>query len=294
MLTFDLDNDRFSGGIAVWSAISPVLETTSENCMMGIHVHARRSNDNPKTIDVTTDKFKLILDGRETIITEKMAFAYRVCRVLDIPMKTIRCLNCDALQFDSVRDIPHRKSKKACNNCGKEVAQSRKFFANPLSELQERFFKTQPKTVDSRKRLNIDPKNYSGGVRIWGTAQAILWSSNRAEESGIHVHAYDSQMRKVIDDTYGEVWYGDTHLPVRQVQLYTIQKSIKSLNGKICCLSCTHCKKTHLDDGEFAIRKHTIHLCEHCGKKFSSQEGSNVSNYAQEIFESLKTETQIN
>lgn len=293
MLTLNLDTDQFSGGIAVWSAIPPVLETTSENCTTGVHVHARIINNGSKTIDVTTDKFKLISSGRETVVTEEMALAYRICRVLDIPMKNICCLNCGALQFDSVRDIPHRKSKKACSNCGKEVARSRKSVANPLSGLQEEFFKTQPKTVDSRKRLNIDPKIYAGGVRIWGTAQAIFWSSSRAEESGIHVHAYDSQMKKVIDDTYGEVWYGDTNLPVRQVQLYTIQKSIKSLKGKIYCLSCTHCKKTHLDDGEFAIRKHTIHLCEHCGKKFSSQEGSNISNYAYKIFDSLKTEIEV-
>ena len=31
---------------------------------------------------------------------------------------------------------------------------------------------------------------------------------------------------------------------------------------------CPFCHGQHIDEGKYAIKPHTIHLCFHCGKKF--------------------------
>jgi hypothetical protein len=33
-------------------------------------------------------------------------------------------------------------------------------------------------------------------------------------------------------------------------------------------INCPHCGKRHVDSGEWGMRLHHTHLCEHCGKTF--------------------------
>jgi hypothetical protein len=278
MLTLDLDRDNYSGGIAVWAAIDPAIQSTADPCSLGIHVHARETSGGPKIIDVSTDRFKLRLGGEDILVTGEMAKSYRACRVLGIPMADLRCLSCGSVYVDTLEEIPKRHGKRPLSCCAKPMVLKKNVVANPLCNLQLKLFQRRPKTIASAKDLVLDPTRYPGGVRIWGTGQAILWSAMRAEDSGIHVHAYDSQMNRIIDDTYGQVWYGGSYLPAREIQLYTVQQTFSSLRGKIHCLRCPHCNNCHLDDGVFAIRIHRTHLCEHCGKKFATNKGSNVSN----------------
>ena len=39
---------------------------------------------------------------------------------------------------------------------------------------------------------------------IWSSTPAVVWTANRAQELGIHVHVYDGA-RRIVDDTFGEV-----------------------------------------------------------------------------------------
>jgi hypothetical protein len=39
----------------------------------------------------------------------------------------------------------------------------------------------------SKKTLNIRQKDYSGGIQIWGSNPAFIWTGKNAEEEGIQV-----------------------------------------------------------------------------------------------------------
>jgi len=55
------------------------------------------------------------------------------------------------------------------------------------------------------KELNID--DYPNAkFAIWASTPAIVWSAERPQERGIHVHL-SVQGRRVIDDTFGSVIY---------------------------------------------------------------------------------------
>ena len=39
---------------------------------------------------------------------------------------------------------------------------------------------------------------------LWSSTPAVLWTANRPQEKGIHVHVYEKG-RRIIDDTFGTV-----------------------------------------------------------------------------------------
>ena len=39
---------------------------------------------------------------------------------------------------------------------------------------------------------------------IWASTPAVLWTANRPQEKGIHVHVNEGP-RRVVDDTFSEV-----------------------------------------------------------------------------------------
>ena len=41
---------------------------------------------------------------------------------------------------------------------------------------------------------------------MWSSTPAVLWTANRPQELGIHVHVYDGDTtRRIVDDTFAEV-----------------------------------------------------------------------------------------
>ncbi len=51
----------------------------------------------------------------------------------------------------------------------------------------------------------MDMDEYSGfDFDVWSSTPAILWTANRPQEKGIHVHVYQNGKR-IVDDTFGVV-----------------------------------------------------------------------------------------
>lgn len=55
------------------------------------------------------------------------------------------------------------------------------------------------------RRLNLD--EYAGHhFDMWSSTPAVLWTADRPQEHGIHVHVYEGEgHRRIVDDTFGEV-----------------------------------------------------------------------------------------
>jgi hypothetical protein len=41
---------------------------------------------------------------------------------------------------------------------------------------------------------------------LWASTPAIIWTADRPQEKGIHVHIHDGQ-RRIVDDTFSEVLF---------------------------------------------------------------------------------------
>ncbi len=77
--------------------------------------------------------------------------------------------------------------------------QVRSAAAAALSEkvVMDSSFRTPQRTLD------LDA--YPGcSYTVWASTPAIVWTANRPQERGIHVHVHDGSTR-VVDDTFGEV-----------------------------------------------------------------------------------------
>lgn len=283
-----LDPDQFGGGIAIWAAIPAALDSTPTPAPYGIHVHARESAEGGKVIDDTVAEVQLKVGSEYVLITREMAFGYRAARVFGLPMRHLRCTNCGHLHFDSGAFLLRLHQTHLCQKCGINFSDDVRSVGNPLVGLQHDLGRSELQIATSTRVINLESAGCSGGLRIWGTAPAIVWTSPIKEEYGIHVHGYSSSGERIVDDTFGRVTFGSLQLPVRAIDLYTVQKLLPQLQGKIQSMACPGCGISHLDDGPDALRPRSARTCKSCGEKFAIRDGQKVvCNPAVKVFESL-------
>jgi hypothetical protein len=118
------------------------------------------------------------------------------------------------------------------------------------------------------RRLDIDQRNplYSGGVRLWGTHPAILWTAERQEEEGIHVHVYHAgEEIAAPDQTFGAVSIDGIELDPRAVRSFMVQQQAPRVRDKLARVLCASCSKAIVEDrAPKAITPSTEHVCD-CG-----------------------------
>ena len=98
---------------------------------------------------------------------------------------------------------PHKKH--FCGNCGNDSIWSPDLIVStPLKPLHDRFSNSNTYVVPDRE-VNLD--DYSRlEFELWPSTPAVLWTANRPQEKGIHVHVYEKgKGSRVVDDTYGTV-----------------------------------------------------------------------------------------
>jgi hypothetical protein len=119
---------------------------------------------------------------------------------------------------------------------------------------------TRPFNVDQN-----DP-HFSGGIRLWGTHPAILWTAPRDEEEGIHVHAYHAREGDgAPDETFGAVAIDGIELNARALRAFMVQQQAPVVRGKLARVLCTGCERAIVEDkAPQAIKPSTEHLCD-CG-----------------------------
>ena len=283
-----------SGSFAVWAAILPAYDTTyfCDSSHVGIHVHWRSKNSEIKDIDKTFKEVFINLSpvhSRHFVkLSKDAALAYRAGVVLNKHLKCLVCPHCKKQHLDSdfFSVNPHRKH--LCEACRKTFLDDETSISNPVLSVQNKVGLSSlcNHVVRAKRKLVISQKNFKGGIKIWGSAPAILWRNLIKEESGIHVHAFNAIGQKVIDDTFGYVEIDGHNLNVKMVQYYTAQNSLQHLAKNLTCLFCPLCDKPHFDKKN-CVTPHCRHLCEHCGYVFESTRKM-VSNPFVYVKESLK------
>ena len=294
----DLDVRNYPGGVGVWAALEPVFNTTGRPIDAGIHIHARQKPGSAeKEIDDTFAAVRItcrpdLFGERPVLIRRDAAINYYLSRFLDRRVKHLSCTHCGEVHLDAGEFAlrPHRQH--LCHACGRHFRDNEDAVSNPLALVREALgdtdFNRLP--VRARETLDVSLAEFPGGVQIWASNPAILWTAPKPEEEGIHVHLFPSAHGPPKpDETYREVRLNGELLDEAMVRHLMAQKALSHLASKVEALSCPRCRESHFDQGEKGFTAHAEHECEHCGHVFRppGHHRLSVSNPLLLVFERL-------
>src|SRR5262245_870465 len=201
-----LDLNKYQGGVALWGAVPAVYDTTRLPMDRGIHVPARLTPDQQKEMDFTFRAVRLIgkgLPDEGAVVTEIDAIYFMVSSVFGFSMSYVPCTHCGwpHLDKDWFSVNPHRRH--LCNGCGKLFYDQVIGIGNPIAGIREACGFEEHKVAPAAKTLDIKQADFPGGLQIWGSNPAFLWTGEKHEEEGIHIHVFKEvgQAEPDVDDT---------------------------------------------------------------------------------------------
>jgi transposase-like protein len=270
----ELNPADYQGGVALWGAVPAVFDTSGLPPEVGIHVHARRDDDE-KEIDETYDEVILryprdLLESVRCVLTADAAVAYYISRFLNRDVSYLYCNYCGALHLDkgffAVR--PHRRH--LCHGCGRYFRVESKGVSNPIALLRanQSIDKDAAAPVRPNRPLEIRQVDFPGGLQIWASNPVLLWTANRPEDEGLHLHAFSGPGDLALDETYSSLTIDGISIDEAQVKHLMAQMALPYLANKVVCLECPKCGGEHFDQGEMAFAPHVEHICESCGHRF--------------------------
>lgn len=141
--------------------------------------------------------------------------------------------------------------------------------SNPLEKLRWLFKDADEKRSLVRPERPLDAKlsDFPGGIQLWASNPALLWTAARPEEEGIHFHGYAAdKSTRIVDETYSAVTLAGLVVDEEQLRYYMAQKTLAHLRGRVVCLVCA-CGAVSFDRGLSAFMPHSDHECSACGAK---------------------------
>ncbi|MGO8868458.1 MAG: hypothetical protein ACLQME_18365 [Alphaproteobacteria bacterium] len=210
--------------VGVWCSMPAALSTRPVAARPPkIHVHVRPEVGATKTIDRDFDALAVRygggLFGNEEItqvnITPPAAFEFVRALEFGRPMDCINCTHCGYPHLDlgDFAERPHRKH--FCANCGRDSTwSSSPIVSTPLKPMHDQFAAAS-KFVEPDRTLNLD-EHIGCNYTVWASTPAILWTADRPQEKGIHVHVHNG-LERIVDDTFSEVLLGGEKLSRRNL-----------------------------------------------------------------------------
>jgi len=200
--------------VGVWCSLPAALSTAEiKPRPPKIHVHVRDTPGAHKSVDKDFAAISIVYLAREDLfgdgdvvrvdITPPAAFDFVCALEAHKEMGCIDCTTCrhPHLDLGDFGKTPHRKH--FCANCGRDSTWSKSpIISTPLQPLHDRTA-THLTCLLPERSLNLD--DYNGhSYTVWASTPAIVWTADRPQEYGIHVHVHDGADR-IIDETFGEV-----------------------------------------------------------------------------------------
>lgn len=275
--TLSLDPKLYPGGVALWGSVPAVYDTASRPVDRGIHVHARREGGRDKQIDLTYRKLRLpvavdLLSDGWSEVDEIDAINYMVSGVFGFETIPVSCGHCGFPHLDRDWFAVHAHRRHQCHGCGRQFSDSSHGIGNPLSGLRARMERKPRVSVAAPRVVEVRQADYPGGLQIWGSNPAIVWTSEAPEEVGIHLHGFktDTEEMPELDDTYSKVFIDSVELDAAQVRIFMAQSAMPHLEGRVVSMNCRSCGEPHFDKGELAFTPHIDHVCMSCGSSFTA------------------------
>ncbi len=291
-----LDPDEYPAGIAIWGGVEPIFMTAhrpSEEA--GIHVHARKSPKAEKDIDQSFDEvtFRDHVARRDIRIDQDAAVGFMISQILGLPLLHVICTNCGNDIFLGRQSAAHPSTSHQCPSCLAVNITAEAVVANPLISLRERYSsKIDPAVVLPRRPLSLQWGQFPGGIDIWGSNQAIIWTAHKPEEEGLHIHWYASDGTMLRDDTFDTVAIGTTVIDVPAARLWMAQREVYQLRSAIRSINCEECDTPICDHGLQARTASRNHRCTKCARVTVSASPI-IANPMPMIIQSLRTGWQL-
>jgi hypothetical protein len=272
---FVLNLDKYEGGVALWGAVPPVYDTTLQPMDRGVHVHARRTANGDKDIDRTYRSVR-ITGGpvpREGLQVDELdAIYYMVSSLFGYEMKEVTCTYCGYSHLDRDWFSVHPHRRHLCAGCGRNFRDNATSIGNPISGIREICGIQKTTAKLSRKRFVHRQDEYPGGIQIWGSNLAFLWTGERQEEDGIHIHAFTSNQSKPDeDDTFGVVIIDGIQLDAAMVRIFMAQSTLPHLVNRVVASNCPFCDTPAFDTGDRAFTPVIERTCAHCDRQFATR-----------------------
>jgi hypothetical protein len=212
--------------IGIWCSLPPGLSSNPiEPRAPKIHVHKRFRGEQKKVIDRDYDAIVcsynqdlgLFTNPEITKIQVTPPAAFEFVRSLEqgFDMSCVTCKKCGYPHLDlgDFATKPHKKH--FCGNCGNDSIWSQGVIVStPLKPLHDQFNNSNDYVFPDRQ-VNLD--EFKGHhFDVWSSTPAVLWTANRPQEKGIHVHIYEGNKR-VVDNTFSSVIYEGELLDRREI-----------------------------------------------------------------------------
>lgn len=222
--------------VGVWCSMPPALTSAGATMMRRpkIHAHVRNEVAGKKVLDGDVEALTVRYGAHGDLyagtdlttvhITPPAAFEFVTALEEDRPLGFIACRDCGAPHLDLGEFGRVAHTKHLCSNCGRDGIRSRQPMAStPLKPLHDQYL-TEPAFVDVDRVLDIDA-HPGAAFAIWASTPAVLWTSRRPQERGIHVHL-SLDGKRVYDDTYGSDIYRGEQLQRADLLATMIANSI--------------------------------------------------------------------
>lgn len=264
--------EDYLGGVAIWGAIPAVFDTTHQGFDAGIHVHARLANSPKKIIDKTFSAVLVKYEQKTYPICEQSAIAFAMTSMLGITPIALSCDTCDAWILDTNLAAVSPSHHHYCSHCHEVTKTQMPCVANPLIALKTALNDTiSIREVQSAHRdIVLDATDYAGGIQLWGSNSSIIWTSNRLEESGIHVHAYNNRQKRVIDNTYSTVVINNETISAEMLRILQVQLAIPAIKKHLGTLACPVCHTMLSHLGKNAVQPSQNQTCDSCNHQWRS------------------------
>lgn len=287
----NIDPSAYPGGVALWGALPPVFDTTQMGIERGVHVHARMAAGSKKEIDTSYAVVNVTSAEQTVSISEDAAVAYVAAAILGLPLKYITCPHCESPHLDLADYALDAHRKHLCLHCETLFEDIDRAIGNPIvlakQLLNDKVIERPMRKV--ARHLDIDQRDpvFSGGIRLWGTHPAIVWTAPREEEEGIHVHAYQAgEENASVDQTYGRVTIDGIELNPRALRAFMVQQQAPSVRDKLARVVCGKCSTVIVEDrAPKAVTPSTEHLCD-CGH-VTTTDAPVIANEMPEVFAQL-------
>jgi len=204
-----------------------------------------------------------------------------ISTILKRRVKYLKCPECGNVHCDKGWFAVHYHQEHQCEKCGAKFSDTEPSISNPvmlLKELCGDVLQDRPIIDPVERKISIKQAKYPGGIQIWGSNPAIVWTSPKLEEGGIHFHGYYQRViTPTVDETFGALDIDDVSLDPEMVRHLMAQQALPYLVPHLCALSCPNCHQPHFDRFELAATPHTQHTCEHCQHEFDSPEDKKLA-----------------
>jgi transposase-like protein len=203
------------------------------------------------------------------VISEPDAIYHMVSSVFGYEMKHIACPSCGYSHLDKDWFSIHPHRGHLCAGCGKKFRDTDTAIGNPICRIRETWGTMSRRPKPARKRLVIRQADYPGGLQVWGSNPAIIWTGPQREEEGIHIHAFCRDDGKaMLDDTFSQVTIDGVRLDPRMVRTLMAQNALPHIEHRIVAMSCPSCGEPKFSVGEQAFAPAAEHHCTRCGGQF--------------------------